>query len=242
MLDLHCHILPNIDDGAASLEEALAMARICVRDGMTHVVATPHCHRQWRHLREEIVPRVERLNEALAKAEIPLIILPGSEIQAYNAAQYRRDFEAKLFCHLGDRSAYTLLEFPWKREEVPADAADLVAWIVSQGTTPILAHPERHPYYADEPKRLQDIVDAGAWLQITVDSLTGNHGSSAKTASHILIRQFPAVVLSTDAHNLHRCSGLSPGFDWVREHLGADREADLRGRAQQILDAIGAEG
>src|SRR6266568_1992044 len=78
MLDLHCHILPNVDDGAASLDEALAMARFCVRDGITHVVATPHCHRHCRLLRRDVMPHVARLNEELIKAGLPLIVLPGS--------------------------------------------------------------------------------------------------------------------------------------------------------------------
>ena len=102
MLDLHCHILPGVDDGAESLDVALAMARFCVRDGITHVIATPHCHRHCRLLRLDILPHVARLNEELAKAGVELVILPGSEVQVTDAAAYRRDFEADLYCHLGD--------------------------------------------------------------------------------------------------------------------------------------------
>ena len=81
MIDLHCHILPGVDDGAADLDEALAMARFCVADGITHVVATPHCHRHCRTLRADVLPRVARLNEELAAAGVPLAVLPGAEIQ-----------------------------------------------------------------------------------------------------------------------------------------------------------------
>jgi protein-tyrosine phosphatase len=70
MLDLHCHILPGVDDGAASLDESLAMARFCVADGITHVVATPHCHRHCRLLRVAILPHVARLNAELAGAGV----------------------------------------------------------------------------------------------------------------------------------------------------------------------------
>src|SRR5438105_13382454 len=114
MLDLHCHILPGIDDGAASLDEALALARFCVRDGITHVVATPHCHRHLRLLRNDILPHVARFNEDLATAAVPLTVLPGSEVQVIDTRAYRREFEAGLYCHLGDRRAFTLLEFSWK--------------------------------------------------------------------------------------------------------------------------------
>jgi len=94
VLDLHCHILPGVDDGAASVDEALAMARFFVRDGITHVVATPHCHRQIRMLRADILPAVEQLSAEIRSAGIPLTVLPGSEIQAADSTQYREEFAA----------------------------------------------------------------------------------------------------------------------------------------------------
>ena len=181
MIDLHCHILPMIDDGAASLNEALAMARFCATDGITHIFATPHCHRYVHLLRAVILPQVTLLNEQLNAAEIPVTILPGSEIQVTDANEYRREFETGVFCHLGDGRDYTLLEFNWAREQFPSDAAALVSWIRAQNMTPILAHPERHDYFWKDPALLQSLVDAGAWVQVTVDSLLGNHGPSPKS-------------------------------------------------------------
>jgi protein-tyrosine phosphatase len=240
MLDLHCHILPGVDDGAASLDEALAMARFCVRDGITHVVATPHCHRHCRLLRADILPHVARLNEQLAGAGLPLTILPGSEIQVTDTAAYRRDFEAGLYCHLGDGHSFTLLEFNWKAELYPPDAAELVGWLRARGMTPIVAHPERHHFFADDPARLRALVGAGAWLQITVDSLLGNHGRDPAASGVALLRAYPDAVLATDAHNLRRCSGLAAGYAWVRERLGPGRAEQLRARADQVLSALGA--
>jgi protein-tyrosine phosphatase len=124
MLDLHCHILPDLDDGATSLEEALAMARRCVADGITHVTVTPHCNRAWPFYRPDILPRVVAFNAELAKAELPLTVLPGSEIQLTDVSAYRADFEAGRYCHLGDGDAFTLLEFSWHpRKYPPSDAA-----------------------------------------------------------------------------------------------------------------------
>jgi protein-tyrosine phosphatase len=238
MLDLHCHILPGVDDGAASLDEAVAMARFCVRDGITHVVATPHCHRHCRLLRRDVLPHVARLDEELAKAGIPLVVLPGSEIQVTDAAAYRRDFEAGLYCHLGDGRTFTLLEFNWKRDWYPPDAPELVAWLRTQGMTPIVAHPERHCFFAEDPGRLEALVAAGAWLQITVDSLLGNHGRDAAASGEELLRAFPDAVLATDAHNLRRCSGLSAGYTWVQQRLGLGRAEELRARADQVLATL----
>jgi protein-tyrosine phosphatase len=238
MLDLHCHILPGVDDGPSSLGEALAMARFCARDGITHVAATPHCHRHCRLLRADILPHVARLNEAIGRAGVPLAVLPGSEVQVTDSAAYRRDFEAGLYCNLGDRSAFTLLEFNWEARLSPPDAPALVAWLSERGTTPIIAHPERHGFFQEDPGRLRALVGAGAWLQVTVDSLLGNHGPAPQTSGEALLREYPAAVLATDAHNLRRCSGLSAGYTWVRDRLGAEREGELRRRAAQVLAAL----
>jgi protein-tyrosine phosphatase len=238
VLDIHCHILPGVDDGAATLEEALAMARFCVADGITHVVATPHCHRHCRMLRAEILPHVARLNAGLADADVPLVILAGSEVQVTDSAVYRCEFDAGLYCHLGNRLAFTLLEFNWKREQYPPDAAELVGWLRTRGTTPIIAHPERHGFFASDAGRLRTLVDAGAWLQITVDSLLGNHGSAPQASGEELLRAYPDAVLATDAHNLGRCSGLSAGYSWVRERLGDVRAEDLLARSAQVLMAV----
>jgi protein-tyrosine phosphatase len=238
MLDLHCHILPEVDDGAASLEEALSMARFSVRDGITHITATPHCHPHLRLLRADILPRVAQLNEELRRAEIPLTILPGAEIQVIDTVAYRRDFEAGLYCHLGDSSAYTLLEFSWDGRNYPPDAVGLVTWLRERGMTPIVAHPERHDFFRKDPARLRALVEVGAWLQVTVDSLLGNHGPAARIAGEELLRSYSEVVLASDAHNLRRCSGLSPGFAWVREHLGTARADKLRSNAARVLSAI----
>jgi protein-tyrosine phosphatase len=242
MLDLHCHILPGVDDGAASLEESLDMARFCVRDGITHIAATPHCHRHIRLLRADILPHVARLNEELARAGVPLTILPGSEIQVTDTAAYRGDFEAGLYCHLGDVRAFTLLEFNWKPEFYPPDAPELVTWLCDRGMTPIIAHPERHGFFRDDPARLRALVEAGAWLQVTVDSLLGNHGSAPQSAGEEVLAAYPRAVLATDAHNLRRCSGLSAGYARVRDRFGTEREEDLRTRAGQVLSVLLSRG
>jgi protein-tyrosine phosphatase len=238
MLDLHCHILPGVDDGASSLDEALAMARFCVQDGITHVIATPHCHMHCRLLRHQILPHVAHLNDELSREGISLSVLPGSEIQVTNTAEYRSDFEAGLYCHLGDGRTHTLLEFPWNAGLYPRDAPELVAWLRARGMTVIVAHPERHNFFARDIGRLRALVEAGAWLQITVDSLLGNHGRTPQASGEALLRAFPEAVLATDAHNLRRCSGLAAGYAWVAQRLGVRREDELRRRADSVLVSL----
>jgi protein-tyrosine phosphatase len=238
LLDLHCHILPNVDDGAVSLEESLGMARFCVQDGISHVVATPHHDRYTRPLRADILRHVARLNEELAAAAVPLTILPGSEVQVTDTSEYRSDFEAGLYCHLGNGRAFTLLELSWEDGLYPPEAPELVGWLRGRGMTPIVAHPERHDFFARDPARLRALVEAGAWLQVTVDSLLGNHGPAPRSSGELLLRTYPEVILATDAHNRRRCSGLSAGFAWVRDRLGVERSEDLQARADRVLSAL----
>jgi protein-tyrosine phosphatase len=238
LFDLHCHILPGVDDGAQSLEEALAMARFYVADGVTCVVATPHCHRFVHMLRREIVPAVGRFNEELRAAAIPLSAIPGSEIQVVDTAEYRNEFERGDFCHLGDGREFTLLEFNWQRELFPPDAGELVRWIRGQGMIPILAHPERHDYFWEDLSRVDELVNAGAWLQVTVDSLIGNHGPAPSQAGRDLLRRHREIVLASDAHNLKRCSGMAAGYQWVREHEGDHRADDLFRRGEWIRSRV----
>jgi protein-tyrosine phosphatase len=199
------------------------MARFCVRDGITHVVATPHCHRFTHLLRSDILPHVTRLNEELTRSRIPLTILPGSEIQLTDSAEYRRDFEAGLYCHLGDGHAFTLLEFPWKEELYPADAPELISWLRTQGMTPIIAHPERHRFF-ELPERLRGLVEAGAWLQVTADSLLGNHGTAPQSFGENLLRPTPKsfwrlMPITCGAARDYRPDTVGSNSDWVRSEL-----------------------
>ncbi len=238
MLDVHCHILPGVDDGPQTLEEALSVARFCVRDGITHITATPHCHRHLHLLRAAILPHVAAFNKTLRAEGIALEVLPGSEIQLYDVDLYRREYQAGLYCHLGDDPAFTLLEFPWHRSLFSSKAPEHVRWLLEHDTRPIIAHPERHGYFYEEPDRLRALVDAGAWLQITVDSLLGNHGSNPQRDGLALLQKYPEAVLATDAHRPDRCSGLAAGYLAVKERLGAARSEDLRKRAESILEHL----
>lgn len=238
MIDLHCHILPGVDDGPRTLQESLNLARSCVADGITVITATPHCHSSIHLLRAEILPHVAALNRELEAAGIPLIVLPGSEIQVFDSTLYRREFEEDVFCHLGDRRTFTLLEFNWSAALFPTDSVELIEWIRDRGLTPIVAHPERHHFFREQPELLQPIADAGAWVQITVDSLLGNFGPEAKTFAEQFLKTHHEAILATDSHNMNRCSGLSAGYAWVDEHLGPDRARDLLARADRVRTSL----
>lgn len=238
MIDLHCHILPCVDDGSRSLDESLVMARFCVADGITYITATPHCSAKRRLFRQQIIPAVVQLNADLQAAKEPLTILPGSEINVVSSIEYKREFGEGIYCHLGDKKLYTLFEFGWRARTYPNDAPELISWVRKQGMIPIVPHPERHIFFREKPELVKALVDAGAWIQITVDSLLGNHGEDAKTFGDNFLKMFPEAILATDAHRTNRCSGLSAGYKWVSDNHGQQRSDDLRDRANLIKTAL----
>src|SRR5262249_20374311 len=95
-----------------------------------------------------------------------------------------------------------------------------------------------YKFFRDEPAKLRAVAEAGAWFQVTVDSLLGNHGDMAEMLGAASLEEYRDVVLATDTHNVGRCSGLSPGYEWVRERFGPERERDLHERSDRILRAI----
>ena len=238
MIDIHTHILPNVDDGATSTGESLQMIERMERDGVTHIVATPHCNQNAPLFREDIKPRVEELNALLVSLKSQATVLAGSEISLFSDADFRAHYESGEFCHLGDTPLYSLIEFPWSNEEVPKNALETIDWMISRGTTPIIAHPERTPFLRESPRFIQELVSRGAILQLTSDSVCGFGSTQSKTMSEMILRAFEPVVLASDSHNLERCSRLSAGYDQVAQKFGSARAELLRSYSNSILQNI----
>jgi len=238
MIDIHTHILPNTDDGARSPEESLEMIARMERDGITHIIATPHCTSRAPLFRDEIKKRVATLNALLQEEKSKVVVLPGSEISFFDAADYRANYEAGRFCHLGDKPLYSLLEFPWRNEQVPSGALEHIEWMLEQGTTPIIAHPERTPYLRENATLLKEMVACGAVIQLTVDSVSGQQSAQSQMMAETILRTFEPVVLASDSHNMGRCSGLSVGYERVARKFGKARAANLMAHSNVILQNI----
>jgi len=240
MLDLHCHILPATDDGPTTLEESLELVRLAGEDGITDIVATPHNLAHLRLLRADILPRVALLNEEIQRAGMKVRVWPGAENQLWNPAVYRAQYEAGTLCHLGDDPAFSLIEWPWDARAHHAGEVEHIVWLRERGTRPIIAHPERHAFFRDDFARLDALVEAGAWIQITASSPFGAHGAEPIAGTSAILRRYSPVVVATDSHNLARRSGLSEAYAWVEREFGRAKSQDLQERAASILAHITA--
>lgn len=197
-VDLHCHILPETDDGPESLEESIALARALIRDGITHAIATPHQLGRYegRNHAVEIRARVEKLQAAFDQLKLPLKLAPGGEVRIDPSIP--KLLESDVILALADRKKHLLLELP---TQVPMGANSVMQHLAAIGLKIILAHAERYEMHRKDPATLAAWVDAGAIIQINAGSITGANGEKLQKMCFDWIEKGWVSVTSSDAHS-----------------------------------------
>lgn len=233
MIDIHCHILHGIDDGADSMAESVAMARVAYEDGIRDIIATPHFSSSYHNGRSIVRRKVNELQRTLDREGIAVMIHPGNEVRLESKSSFIREAENGEFCYLDEAERFILLEQRWAEYE--PETPDVVAWLLARGTTPIVPHPERHYFLRDEPALVEALIAAGAWMQVSADSLIGKNGPEAQRFADWLVDRDYAHTLATDAHNVNRKPNLSAGFRYVRERAGEARAEQIIRRMNAIL-------
>lgn len=210
MIDLHCHILPGLDDGALDVRDSVGMGRQAAIDGIELVCATPHIRHDHDVRIEEVADRVDELNARLREEAVPVFVLQGGEV-AETAVEALSEEELDRVA-LGD-GEWILLE------PAPGPLDDSLAWRVAQlaerGHRALIAHPERH-ISADMYERLAGLVGDGALVQATADFFLRERTASGMRA---LAEAGLIHVLSSDAHSSHggRPVHLAEAFERVAE-------------------------
>ena len=237
MIDIHCHILPDLDDGASSLEEAMEMARMAAESGVTDIIATPHFRGVPDSLEmiEEIDRRCYVLREALIRNEIPVRIHKGAEILCtpHTPVMARQG----LLPTLGD-TQYVLTEFYFNETFDFMDSC--LRKLAMCGYTPVVAHPERYEAVQWDPEMIWGWSDAGYVLQINKGSILGALGEGAEQAAHELLEMGMAHLFASDAHG---CDRRTPNMDglrrWAKECCDPEcADILLRQNPQQILKGL----
>ena len=222
MIDLHCHILPGLDDGPSNLDFSLAMAREAVKTGTQLIVATPHIRADFDVDPNEIEPRVDLFNDRLQRERLPLRVLPGAEIGWAGAGDLGDTQLARLSLGSGKR---VLLESPYGRKAV--DLEGIIAGLSERGFEAVLAHPERCPLFQRDIGRLKKIVEGGTMCSITAGSMSGRFGTTVRAFTVEMLREGLVHDVASDAHDhIHRPPGLLTGFDGLKEEIpGIDQHA-----------------
>lgn len=221
MIDLHSHLLPGIDDGAVDLADAIALAKVAVDSGTTHLVCTPHMHPgRYENTAEGISLECAAFRGALVAA--------GVALQVAAAAEVRFDMEIMAWHAAGklpfvgewEGRKVLLLEFP--HGDIPFAAERLTGWLLQNDVVPLIAHPERNKGVMRQPSRLKSFIDQGCLLQVTAGSLAGNFGGRAQELAREMLEANVVTVLASDAHNLrHRPPVLHDGYIQAASIIGS---------------------
>jgi protein-tyrosine phosphatase len=221
MVDLHCHILPGLDDGAKTLDDSLAMAEDAIADGITHVVGTPHASSDWAFDFQRVRAAREELAARLGER---LILATGCDchLNIENLAAIRAD--ARPYCI--NQKDYLLVEF--NEFSIPASMDQTLHELQLAGLHPIITHPERNAILRTRPERLHGWVAHGNYVQITAGSLTGVFGPAAQELAWAWMGKGWVHFVSSDAHNTgRRPLKLKFAFEEIARQLGEERARAL---------------
>jgi protein-tyrosine phosphatase len=214
VIDLHTHILPGIDDGARTLEDALEMARVFVGEGVTAVAATPHVRDDFPTSADVMLRAVDALRRVLDEEEIPLTVLPGAEVAVEWIGRFDETELRRLT--LAGSGRYILVETPY--HGWPVEVVERLLGLRVAGLTPVLAHPERNPVVQATPSLLAPLVQGGVLVQVTAASLDGRLGKASYDAGHWLVAAGLAQIVASDAHAAHvRAAGMLSAVEAIRD-------------------------
>jgi protein-tyrosine phosphatase len=220
LIDLHNHILPGVDDGATTLADALAMARVARADGITTVVATPH-RSPWAYRadRADAERRLAEVATACVAEGIDLQLVLGSE--AFVAPDLPEQVRTGLALTI-NAGHYLLVEWPY--DQYPPYSEPVLFELQVRGLHPVMAHAERYRVVQREPERLARLIERGLIVQVTASSLLGDAGPAIQRTAETLLQQGLAHLLATDSHSVaHRPPLLSLARERARVLVGDER-------------------
>lgn len=219
MIDIHCHILHGLDDGAQNLIDSLEMAKAAVNNGIHKVVATPH-HKtsRYNNPKSAIVEKVNELNELLQENQVPLEVLLGQEVRIFG--DFVEDYKNEQILTVNLQN-YVLIEFP--SNHVPSYTERLFYDIQMKGLIPVIVHPERNSQIMEQPDKLYNLIEKGALSQVTASSVTGDLGKKIQKFSFRLIDSNLTHFVATDAHNItSRPFNLAEAYSIIEKEFGID--------------------
>lgn len=198
MIDIHCHILPAIDDGPDDLQTALEMFRIAEGDGITQIIATPHYRHGGSPTAQDIQEKIQQVRGELDKRGLAVKLLGGADIRlTYELLEGMAKREIPTI----NSSRYFLLELP---DLIPPNLDNFLFEIRVRGYVPVITHPERNYSLLAAPQKIEPLRSAGALFQITAMSVTGKLGKQIKKFTDHLLKKYYVDFIATDAHNIER--------------------------------------
>lgn len=233
MIDVHCHILPNADNGPKSVTASIEIAKQAVKQGIHTVVAAPsHLNGSHQNEKTAIMERVNTYTQLLAEHNIPLKVLPGQEIHLTEELLELFD-EGKLLT-VNANGKYLLLSCP--EGELPSYTEKLLYEMQLQGIVPIISHPERNERIIEHPDIIYQLVKKGALIQLGVESIQGVFGAKVKKFAFQLLKANMAHVIASGASQQKEGSySLKDAYAEIKKKAGIEKLYMLQENADYIV-------
>lgn len=231
MIDIHSHILPDIDDGSKSMENTINMLKLTEKDGVETIVATPHFYKGYYETSyKDVVELVDKVRRSARQENICVNIVSAQEV--FLDRNTVENFKSgKIGCIEG--TDYMLVELPMMN--LPKDALDIIYELEVQGVRPILAHPERYKYIMDMPFKINEFMDEKCLLQINTGSILGIFGKRVKKTAELIIRSGACSFIASDAHSTGgRCPGISKALKEA-SRFNEDIEKQILNNCKKML-------
>ena len=230
MIDLHCHVLPDVDDGAKTWDISLQMCAMAWQDGIEHIVATPHANDTYHYDRPYFEGLVEKLNSTTGRK--PALTLGCDFHFSYDNIQAALESPGKFAI---GHTPYLLVEF--SDYSLPPSVEESLGKLINVGLKPIITHPERNPILQRTPQRILDLLRGGCAIQVTANALTGRWGGKCESIARWLLDCRAVHFLATDAHSLDsRPPVLSKARDLARQIAGEEvAEMLVNGNPRAVL-------
>lgn len=233
LIDIHCHVIPNIDDGADNISTSLEMCKIAQEDGIYGIIATPHyIYGVFDNERDLVCAKVIELNNNLKEKDINIDIYPGCE--AFIFPELPKLVEEGKVCTLNN-SQYVLIELPM--ESIPKYTDNVIYQLKLSGYTPIIAHPERNAVINSYPDVLFNLISRGALSQVNASSLAGLFGKNVMKTAATLLRHNMVHLIASDAHTIGgRAPILSNAIDKIEKLVGQETLLKIVKNGEAILN------
>ena len=224
MIDIHCHILPEVDDGSRSLNESIEMAMIAKEQGITKIVNTSHYHPDFRYKKgEELLKELEDFNNVLKENMIDIEVVIGNEI--YYTKDLIKEIDELDFYTLNN-SRYILIELP--PTNFPKDLCNIVYELKEKNYIPVFAHVERYREVQENPELIYEVINAGAIIQVNSHSILGKSGKELQKVCNTLLNRNMVHVVGTDAHSSKRRTPIFlDAYKYVSEKYSTGMADDL---------------
>ena len=234
MIDLHCHLLPGVDDGSKSMDISLKLANDAVRDGIDYALLTPH-HMNGVYLnhKKAVIQQTQEFQVELDRHKISLKVFPGQEVRINGDLLTALDQDDILFADKGGR--YLMLEFP--DNDIPSYTNNMIYELMQRGIIPVIVHPERNTMIMKKPDILYDLLGKGCLSQITAGSYVGIFGHKVQKFSKQLIQAGRAYIFASDVHNLpNRKYEMTNAFVKMNHEFGNGYVSRFNENAKRIIN------